>query len=363
MKRYIQTAEYKRYNANSRGTHTDDCVKRALSMAFDIDYNVVGKELNRIMKEKRARFWNVARVFEPFIYEHGGSDRTPPPDGEMNLLLEEFADTYGKEGVYIVETNDKPTTPGRGNHLTCVIDGTIFDSWDSRNQYVAHYYVVSGRPSLELSDIQDHWSELIKYAHDIIQKLVPKYQDKYDMHDLVFSTFSPTIEGYTLTIGAEAKFHRYDDTQRYHFKFVYAFKPSTTLEEAKAYIKKITPIRVYDRFYAVAADLKEKEEGYNLFKESGLEKKKDLWYLDDLTKRFFKSLPGWVQPFVDHINVCRPGYYSDSYELRIHPIPGDPKSGRVYFYGYDSSMIKKELQRYKETFERPGEDYQVTEEY
>ena len=49
MKRYISSADYVNYNANSRGNNVGDCVKRALSMAFDMDYNQTSKELNELV--------------------------------------------------------------------------------------------------------------------------------------------------------------------------------------------------------------------------------------------------------------------------------------------------------------------------
>lgn len=114
----VEAATYKKYNANTRGTNTGDCVKRSLSMAFDISYNEVGKELNAIMKETRFKEWNVAPVFEKFITDHGGSGRIAPP--EKGLLLDDWVDEYATTGTYVVETGSKPCGVGGGNHLVCV---------------------------------------------------------------------------------------------------------------------------------------------------------------------------------------------------------------------------------------------------
>ena len=88
-------------------------------------------------------------------------------------------------------------------------------------------------------------------------------------------------------------------------------------------------------------------------------------------KRFLKGLPEWIHPFIKYIDVNNPGQYSDSYSLSILPIKGDPKKPAgdmkskdlVEFYGYDSNMVKEEVNRYKQSYERPGYDYDPIEEY
>ena len=51
MIRKIESAELVRYNANSSGKMSPDCVKRALSLAFDVPYSQIAKMLNEEMKK------------------------------------------------------------------------------------------------------------------------------------------------------------------------------------------------------------------------------------------------------------------------------------------------------------------------
>ena len=63
----VNSATLEKYNANNRGKSVDDCVKRGISLAFDLPYAEVGKILNAKMKELRKSAWNIQPVFEPVI--------------------------------------------------------------------------------------------------------------------------------------------------------------------------------------------------------------------------------------------------------------------------------------------------------
>ena len=73
----ITSADLIRYNANPRHTDTGDCTKRALSLAFDMPYSQVSKELNGIaneMNESRDHYdyfkYNSPSVVHVFMKRH-----------------------------------------------------------------------------------------------------------------------------------------------------------------------------------------------------------------------------------------------------------------------------------------------------
>lgn len=369
---YIQSAEYKRYNANNRGTHTGDCVKRALSMAFDMDYTAVGKQLNIIMKTLRAPAWNIERVYAPFIKTHGGSPEyhafRNPATGEpidrdgIAITVDEWIDLLGQKGTYILETHNKPKAVGSGNHLTCVIDGKLFDSWDSRNQYVCGYYIVEGRKELELTNLEDHWSELIQMVEELMVAEGRKYIQKYSIPNGSMSFAVPRIkDGYTIYTSGTITTDDGHNKHKYVFPVAVVLSPTMTLDAAKKKLVDTVKVRVYDRFYAINKGLKDEAEATQLYKDSGYTEKQNLWMYGGREEKFFNSLPGWVKPFVTAVYVQSPGQYSDSYELYFMPIKGDPNPKKVYLWGYDSAMIREELDMYKKDFSRPGEDYSVSE--
>lgn len=66
MKRLIYSANLIRYNANTSGKNTEDCVVRSISLAFDVPYTQVRKELNAILKENR-RYDSYKYIFKNYV--------------------------------------------------------------------------------------------------------------------------------------------------------------------------------------------------------------------------------------------------------------------------------------------------------
>lgn len=67
MKRRIYSAEYKMYNANNGGENVGDCVNRASSLAFNIDYNEAHRRLVDKMHEYDRMSWKIYPVYEAVI--------------------------------------------------------------------------------------------------------------------------------------------------------------------------------------------------------------------------------------------------------------------------------------------------------
>ena len=351
MKLYVKSSKYIYYNANNRGNNTTDCVKRSISIAFDLRYNTVSRELNQLAKGTRYSYKNSA-IFEKYIYEKGGKRYTESDD---LILLSEFADTFGKDGTYLVETSHKPQSSHMGNHLVCVIDGVIYDSWDSSGEFVVGYYKIPEK-SHNFSDIQNHMKELKDEGLEVILDLADKYISKYDL-DGRFAFFDDgTIEGYAIHYKGVYR----PNTARGKWAkvaFSVVFSPTTSLDEAEKILRNTIKVRMYDRFYAINKANSEMSSAMKLFKESGYDTPRELAFWNRNEERFYKGLPSWVKPFVWSLQVQSPGQYSDSYMLTILPIKGDPIRDKVTFEGYESSEIKAELNLYKDDFKRPFDDY------
>ena len=350
----INAAVFTKYNANNRGNNTGDCVKRSLSIAFDIDYNAVSKELLQIMHEKHRDSWKTKTIFEKFISNHGGGDCISCwRDG---LQVDDWIDQH-PEGTYLLLTGPKPDSIS-SNHLTCAIDGRLIDSWNSLGQYVKEYYVVEGRAALEISDIQSHFDELGQRGKDLLLTLIVKYAQKYKLDTFIrWAIREPRYDGFSIKIPVSIYIDKFDKPS-YHFKIAYVFTPTTTLDEAKKKVDEISKIRMYDRFYAINADVKGKQEAEDLYSQSSEKNDKaELYFWDYETERAYNSLPHWCKPFVTRIWVQSPGQYSDSYQLKMIALPGDPNRNRVEFWAYNADELKQELAMYKKDFSRPGVDY------
>lgn len=339
----ILASQFIRYNANAAGRSTGDCVKRALSLAFDIPYNEIAKELIATMKESHRNKWNVPSVYTKVIAAHGGSSEHKLPDPQTHLS--EFADTVGATGTWLVLTGSKPADC---NHIVCVIDGTIYDSWNSTEEYVCGYFIVptiDRKPFTEI-DIMSYREEIEQTVNDIGNKLVQKYPwyDALKSFDSKFITFRENK--YKCKIDQKVVLRPrpyFDESTTYTYNFSIVMTPSTTDEEAHKIIKSTVQIRMYDRLYSINQMEKKKEEAW----QAGGTTKMERW-MTPQEERFYNSLPGRIQAIVHSVDIQRPGWYSDSYSVRVIPQHGEGDN-YIRLNAGDSAEMKELIEHYIET--------------
>lgn len=93
MKQRIYSAEYKMYNANNRGKRVGDCVNRAISLAFNIDYNEAHRRLVDKMHEYKCNSWKIYPVYEAVILDLS-HDILSPTEVIDDMTVSEFIDKY-----------------------------------------------------------------------------------------------------------------------------------------------------------------------------------------------------------------------------------------------------------------------------
>lgn len=114
---------WKRYNNNPTGRSVGDCAVRAVSVALGIDweaaYALMCKNgyLMGDMPSSNA-------VWGAVLRQHGFYRDTIPDTCPDCYSAEDFTKDYPK-GTYVL---------GFGNHVATVIDGTLYDSWDSSSE-------------------------------------------------------------------------------------------------------------------------------------------------------------------------------------------------------------------------------------
>lgn len=382
----IDSANLISYNANNRGSNTSDCVNRALSLAFDIDYVQINKELNAAKKEARSDSWKRPFVYEKVITAHGGSKRLDVkrefPD-DYPITLEEFVDNcLDSNKSYLIETGSKPN---QTTHIVAVVDGQVFDSWDSRTQYAVHFYKighVDRKPFTEIN-LKDHVAECKDAAIAEADKLIQK-QDWPNGSACEF--YRATTTQYQCKVSACVNIlpcEYSDKGRKYTFDFTYVATPSTTNEELAEIIKKTAKTRVYDRFYAINQEEKKLKEEYETHISLGhVKNEKGMWikpdskyldiedtYMDTQERKFYKSLPGWARGLVNRVEIQNPGSYNDSYRVKISKLPNDTRGcdtdyrGDIVLEAYDASQMKDMLKRYHDKLELPYRDYDPYEEY
>lgn len=108
---------YKFYNANVLGKFHNDCTVRAISLAEGKTWDETYKELS-IIAQRNGIILDDVNFIEPLLDSR--YDRV-----DFNeKYVGEFAREHPK-GVYLITMN---------GHITCCIDGVIYDTFDCRDR-------------------------------------------------------------------------------------------------------------------------------------------------------------------------------------------------------------------------------------
>ena len=122
-------AELKQYNPNPAGRNVGDCAIRAVAKALDLDWetayvliSMAGYQMNDMPSSNS--------VWGAVLRKNGFYRHVLPSTCPDCYTVEDFADEH-PQGVYVV---------GTGNHVVTIMDGTAFDSWDSRREIVSYFW-------------------------------------------------------------------------------------------------------------------------------------------------------------------------------------------------------------------------------
>ena len=123
---------YKYFNAHPKGLLVGDCVKRAITMAAEMDYMDVQRELNRYKRITGARAFNTD--YNPHKYVENVLQAKklsfPAVKGQSRMNGRKFCESY-PQGRYILNM---------AGHWSCCVDGVIYDTWDCSDKCVYTAY-------------------------------------------------------------------------------------------------------------------------------------------------------------------------------------------------------------------------------
>lgn len=108
---------YRFYNANVRGNFVNDCTIRAISLAEGKSWNETYEELSDLAQYNGIILDDV-RFIEPFL------DSRYERQCVSDTYVGEFAEEHPR-GVYLITMN---------SHITCCVDGIIYDTFDCRDR-------------------------------------------------------------------------------------------------------------------------------------------------------------------------------------------------------------------------------------
>ena len=115
-------SKFKFMNVNPLGLIEQDCVCRAISLALDVDYKTIERKLESI------GFLFDCEKLCVCCYKFLLDDvyNLPRVEEFKGLTVEDFISLFPK-GIYLIRVDE---------HLTCVIDGEICDTWDCGKEIV-----------------------------------------------------------------------------------------------------------------------------------------------------------------------------------------------------------------------------------
>ena len=118
-----------KYNPNPLGNSVDDCAVRAVSKAFDVDWDTAfdmlaasGKAIGDLQNSNAA----IDVLFRTHGFDRGIIPNTCP----FCYTARDFCQD-NPYGVYVL---------GFGNHVATIVDGDIYDSWDSSSMVPIYFY-------------------------------------------------------------------------------------------------------------------------------------------------------------------------------------------------------------------------------
>jgi hypothetical protein len=120
---FIQT------NLNPLGTHTSDCVVRALAIAQNQSWEKTYLELC-IQGFKMGDWGNANIVWSSYLRDRGFKRYIIPNTCPNCFTVKNFCEDY-PHGIYILAT---------GTHVVTVIDGDYYDLWDSGDEVPQYYW-------------------------------------------------------------------------------------------------------------------------------------------------------------------------------------------------------------------------------
>ena len=120
---------YSYYNANPYKIRVGDCVIRAISKALNqswedtyIDLTIQGYLMGDLLSSNAV--WNAYLINKGFTRDIVSSDC--PGCYTINDFCKEYP-----RGIYIL---------GTGSHAVCVIDGVLYDTWNSSDETPIYFY-------------------------------------------------------------------------------------------------------------------------------------------------------------------------------------------------------------------------------
>lgn len=133
QQKYPETSTFHYHNQNPRNRITTDCVIRAISTATGIPYNQVVME----MAELQCRTGyddGDAKLYDKYLSYKGWAKRPQPRKDDGTKYT-------GKEFCERARYNDRYVANIGGHHVVAIVNGKVWDIWDSTDGCIGNYWI------------------------------------------------------------------------------------------------------------------------------------------------------------------------------------------------------------------------------
>lgn len=120
---------FKYYNANPRNRRVNDCTVRAISLATGRSWDETFEELSKFAQAQAIMPDDVIYIDE---YLERKFEKICGCKNNIKISVGDFVNTH-KIGTYLITMN---------GHITCCIDGVVYDTFDPRDRLVWGIYKV-----------------------------------------------------------------------------------------------------------------------------------------------------------------------------------------------------------------------------
>lgn len=117
------------YNANPLGRNVNDCTVRAISLATNKSWDETYEELSKFA-QAQAIMVDEVQYIDEYLERH--FEKICGCKNKYKISVGDFVQEYS-DGIYLITMN---------GHITCAIDGHIYDTFDPSDRLVWGAYRV-----------------------------------------------------------------------------------------------------------------------------------------------------------------------------------------------------------------------------
>lgn len=141
--KYPETSTFHYHNQNPHNRITTDCVIRAISTATEIPYNQVVMEMAELQC-KTGYDDGDKKLYDLYLKSKGFIQYWQPRKADNTKYTgKDFCDRLKEDFIWAANSKKLKRIVANigGGHVVAIIDGKVWDTWDSTDGCIGNYWV------------------------------------------------------------------------------------------------------------------------------------------------------------------------------------------------------------------------------